>query len=939
MVNTLIYTFVRHIISLMLVILTLLLFSTNAVADWVNRLTHSSLIASTQTSLHNQAAIPLNQGTVALFTTGLIFGSLSILAIYNLCLFFSQRDKTSWYFLSYIGCILIWFTTCMLDHNAGSNSWLLLIQYAAGWFLLCLTNERISNKSPLIYLYLSIFVALFAVIGADILFAIPTITYTVIVFGIVVISNLIYAGISWFNITTPTSPAIFCCVGFMLPVTYAICLSIFLLANEPLPHFIGLINAVMFAIQGVLFTVALNFKNKQNLHDEIHNMTDSLLRQVVKIETQNAQLDIARKAALKASNVKSRFIANISHEIRTPLNAIIGFSQALRYSKLAPDDTEQVNLINISAQNLHVLVNDVLDFSKIEAGKFRIHAQGYNPQFLFEELVEINAKSAHLKDLDFYFSIDNLPSLLKGDEVRIKQVMTNLLGNACKFTDTGAITLTVTGHPQADKTIELHIQVQDTGVGISEKNTNKLFLPFSQVDDDIDRGYQGSGLGLAISRDIMHMMKGSITVDSHSGQGSTFTVKFSQQVLSSTGIYDKNAPEQSEQVLLIDLDAKRRHYTNLLLQQAGMDTTEISSAQDLEQLATLSSSSFFSYCFVTLDQDPVEQLSHYLTFLNNMHITRVVFLYAGKQPVADFNQFNNMVVQPISLPLTHSKVTQLLEQPLAKKLSPIQNALQQLPALSILAVDDMPINLKLLSTFLINSPITLRTANSGQLAIELCLEQEFDIVLMDIQMPVMDGVNAMRAIRKTPLNIGTPIIALTAHASNNDKDLYLSEGFDDFLPKPIDLQQLISLIDTWCKVPAILLPISPPSESVRDAVPASLANPVATFDWALATYKAHGDEAAAKALLVDFIAELPSIISGMLESVANNKINTLFAEVHKLHGACSYTGVPQLQHICATIEAHSKIDPELDLDYHLNRLVDEADRVIDQVNEFLSPPT
>ena len=233
------------------------------------------------------------------------------------------------------------------------------------------------------------------------------------------------------------------------------------------------------------------------------------------MEEQNVRLDIARKNAIEASNVKSQFLANMSHEIRTPLNAILGFSRELHSDSLPPEKQEQISIIHAAADNLLSIVNDVLDFSKIEAGKLEINNHPFSPNEMLEDMVSVMAKSAHLKKLEFVYDLEPLPEKLIGDSYRIKQVLNNLLGNALKFTDHGFVSLTASGKEQEHGMYEMVLQIEDSGIGISRDDQRKLFAAFSQVDDAMNRSYQGTGLGLVICQELVKLMRGELTLQSY----------------------------------------------------------------------------------------------------------------------------------------------------------------------------------------------------------------------------------------------------------------------------------------------------------------------------------------------------------------------------------------------------------------------------------------
>ncbi|MDA7793125.1 response regulator [Glaciecola sp.] len=879
---------------------------------------------------------------LTVFFSGLIYGSLGILSLYNLSLFFTQRDKSSLFFLAYVVCILIWmnislvnFTSKMVPLPATDRhlelpiELILLIPFSAGLFLMAFTEKtfRRIDKSN----FTSVAILLLLLLTGICLFnfGVSISSKNTIILALLGVSSLSYSVISSQQIKTPSSPILFCFVGMILPFFYTIYLSIEQYFNPDKSSFLSITTAFIFLLQAIVFTFALNYKRKKLLIEEIHAITADLHSKIEVINTQNHSLDNARKKALKASNIKSRFLANISHEIRTPLNAILGFSQQLKNNSQPEERTEQINLINIASQNLSSLVNELLDFSKIEAGKFKITNSKYHSLEFFEDIVEINSKSAQLKQLAFNFYLNNLPRQLEGDFLRIKQVITNLLSNALKFTQSGHVSLSVVCNNLPNEMVELIIKVDDTGSGISENNIKKLFSAFSQVDDEINIENQGSGLGLAISRDIIKMMKGSINVISEERIGTSFVVKVQQKVLDSQGIYDNQDSFIDKRVLIIDPNPESRRNTARLLKLAGMVTTSAESCEFLASLSNDTKLPKFDFCFITLPQDKSVERVAFLEQIEHINPKKIIILYSGCKPIEQHDPFNSKVSKQMMLPFTLSKLRSISNLQQHENISPIQRKLHNLPLLSVLAVDDMPINLKLLTTFLKNSKINLTTANSGSAAIEQCKKTEYDLILMDIQMPNIDGVQTTQHIRKIALNMGTPIIALTAHAFNEDKQRFLSSGFDDFLPKPIDLECLIKVIELWCKRPDSEAFSAPKVVSLDSVALVSL-------DWELAVKRANYNEHAARELLGEFVIMLPKMIHNIKADQEMSRLNLVHDNVHKLHGACCYTGVPRLQRLCLEIESQFKTDCLDRLELNLDALAEEANLIVKAAQECIN---
>ena len=880
---------------------------------------------------------PASSDNLSFFELGLIYGGVAIIAISNFSLFFRQLCRADLILLCFALCVCYWVSIPLLhtpnisnvvsatDHNVISNEIILIITFIAGLFLINFTKQKFERitKTNIAYVTTLSILAL-----ASVSFSVSSDTSSLdniaitLLFGV---SSLIFAVLSYRKLSQPSSPVIFCLFGFLLAFSYSLYLLINQFFHPDARSLSSFSTAFIFLCQTICFSLALNYKRKQALDAEIYAINDNLQTKLEVIHQQNLSLDIARKEAIKAANVKARFLANISHEIRTPLNAIVGFSQELQGNYRSTDVIDQINLINISAKNLSTLINDVLDISKIEAGKFKVTVQEYQPLEFFEEIVELNAKTAQLKHLEFNFHLGNLPNKIQGDCIRLKQVIANLLNNAVKFTRSGQISLSVDSHIINYGTVELTIKVDDTGPGISPQDTKKLFSAFTQIDTDITREYQGSGLGLAISQEIMKMMHGSIAIVSEERIGTSFIVKVQQKIVDHEGIYDKPSAFKHKRVLLIDPNPESRRHTAFLLKQVGMKTTSVDSLQFLQDFSNSLSSnvsnninrSGYDFCFLALPQSRSFERTKFMEQLARFDIKKIILLYSGSSPSEQLVDANSNIAKQFALPLTFPKLFSLADLRTREQINPLQRKLQALPALSILAVDDVAINLQLLTTFLRKSKVTLTTADSGATAIKNSSEHEYDLILMDIQMPIMDGVQTTSHIRKLALNIGTPIIAVTAHAFNEDKQHFLDSGFDDFLAKPIDLEDLIVLIETWCHVPesdSTLLP----KVTTLDT------HNLPALDWDLALKRANFNTLAARELLSEFILMLPKMMRNIQNFHQTSKVNSTQAEIHKLHGTCCYTGVPRLQKMCFDLESQFKSGNLEGLELSLDNLYNEA---------------
>jgi two-component system sensor histidine kinase BarA len=842
---------------------------------------------------------------------GLFYGSLLSLAIYNLVLFVGIKENSLLAYVGYICTVLLW------QFVWGGHMYLLFAPEIANWFNL---------HTDIIFVLLGIGSGIFTYVFLDASVTAPK-TLPFIKLNLLLLTIL--GALSLLRIFPPfwqnaavlllNTVTICCCTyagfeslgnNFRAARYFIIAWGIlFLSALIGMFGLVGLLPTNFFTsycfqfgvlLEAGLFSLALMDKSRQHLELEVIQATDDLRNNVELIEEQNVRLDLARKNAVAASYVKSQFLANMSHEIRTPLNAILGFSKELQTGNLPEDKKEQVDIINAAADNLLNIVNDVLDVSKIEAGKMQINNHSFSPNELLEEVIAVMAKSAHLKNLEFIFDIETLPQKLMGDSYRIKQILNNLLGNALKFTDYGHIRLSARGKFLEHDIFEFNLRIEDTGIGISHEDKRKLFTAFSQVEDALNRSYQGTGLGLVICKELVKLMHGRLNLHSVPNQGSIFNVSLRTNILDTQPTLSKLSKWKGLQVLIYDPYPHSRLSTSKLLCQLG---AKVTSVESLAYLKTQDQE--YDYIFTCLPGTLPNKTSEVLDAIFHISAGRKILCCSGPESDTAMHLcYAEKFHSQIRLPLTPSKLNKIMCKPTDEPVDKWQQPLQQLPPVRVLAVDDMEINLRLLSTWLKPSPLILDLAYSGQEALQLCQRKEFDLILMDVQMPHMDGLQASRLIRHTKLNLGTPIIAVTAHAFKEEQERLLANGMDDYLPKPLKLSSLIDLIERWCQAPQ--------------------AEQLTHLDWHLALKRANGNASAAQDVFEQFILQLPALIADIEHHSQQQHFSQLLSVVHKLHGACCYTGVPLLHGYCGETESLLKNQQQQESLIAVAKLIDEA---------------
>ncbi|QTL95213.1 Signal transduction histidine-protein kinase BarA [Aeromonas jandaei] len=635
----------------------------------------------------------------------------------------------------------------------------------------------------------------------------------------------------------------------------------------------------------------------EEMQQNIDQATSDLRETLEQIEIQNVELDMAKKRAQEAARVKSEFLANMSHELRTPLNGVIGFTRQLLKTSLTPSQTDYMQTIEKSARNLLGIINDILDFSKLEAGKLQLEHIPFSLRDTLNETMHLLGPSAHDKQLELSLRVDaDVPDTLTGDPMRLQQVLTNLTGNAIKFTERGNVDVHIEQLGSSNHKVKLNVRIRDTGIGISEEQQRQLFQAFNQADSSISRRYGGTGLGLVITQKLVQQMGGQIRFESELDKGSVFSFSLDLEV-SPLPQTDQLPLDRirNKRLWLLEPDPFARAALLALLAEWQLDvqllTNDAPWPEMSEQDIVLIGSS-------TL-HTPQQVISR-LDSLSGQQQNTIVLL-SSHEPALYEAMLTHGAQHCLSKPLNHRKLLHALLTPEASRQQlPAQPSARQLQPIKVLAVDDNAANLKLIAAMLREMVTQVVLCKNGKEAVKQAQSQPFDIIFMDIQMPIMDGISATQAIRSQSLNTETPIVAVTAHAIPGERERLIRQGMDDYLAKPIDESMLARLITDFAHRR---------HQIVGDQ----------QIDWALAVRQAAGKEDLAREMLTMLLAsfdEVEPVLDAALAGAIDD--SEVLAQLHRLNGGCAYSGVPGLQRLLSQLEQQlrdgvpiSELEPEL----------------------------
>ncbi len=640
-----------------------------------------------------------------------------------------------------------------------------------------------------------------------------------------------------------------------------------------------------------------------------------ILRDITERKRTESALIQARVQAEAASVAKSQFLATMSHEIRTPMNGVIGMANLLAASPLNERQQRLVANLSRSGQALLAIINDILDFSRIEAGRLELFEVDFDPREVLADVANVFCERSASKGLEFvYFVAEDVPRSVRSDPVRLRQILINLVGNAIKFTERGEILLEATVTKRDDAAIVLQLSVEDTGIGIAAAKCDTVFESFQQVDHSMTRARGGSGLGLAISRQLVELMGGEIGVDSEVGRGSRF--HFTVQCRLGTAVQaELRTIQRPLRVLLVDTNAVSAHVMSLYLASWKVDSDLASDAVEAERACQRAAENRqpFDVAIVDVNGLGAQGIELAKRLRNDQPGDVAVILLIGMDGSIGDEALDGvgaltMLTKPARPSDLFNALAFVASGAKDRGISPFhlrRSAHAKRPQFDarILVVEDNPVNQDVVTGLLESMGCRVVTAPNGRSAVQRYAQEKFDLILMDCEMPILDGFQATRRIRDLEQMAATdneksprmPVVALTAHALADVRERCMAAGMDDFLVKPFDEEQIVETLRRWL-APLERAPIERAPVATVAAIDSDAIQKIRSMD-------AKGNDALLKRVVSQFVTTAPPLAATIREKFDAGDGEALWRAAHSLKSSAAALGANQLSKHCQDIES------------------------------------